>query len=560
MTTEDSVPPVPPPRVTVSRWRPSLVWLVPVIAVLIGISMLVRAWVQAGPHITITFQAATGLDAGKTTVKYKDVVIGNVTSISLGPDNKNVIVGVELKKSAERFAQDGARFWVVRPRIGASGVSGIDTVLSGAYIGVDLGKSSAPKQDFVGLEAPPSVISGTPGKSFLLHARDLGSLEIGSPVYYRRINVGQVAGYHLDQDGKGVTIQVFINAPSDRFVTTDTRFWNASGIDLSFGPNGLKFDTQSLATVVAGGIAFATPEGDSGGAASEKTAFVLAADEKSAMANSDGAPVPVRMRFDQSLRGLAVGAPVEFMGMDVGHVTAINVDYNPRTMKFPVIVDAAVYPMRLPLVHKKLARMTGDRPEAVARFLGMMVQHGLRAQPRPGNLLTGQLYIAFDFVPNAPPVKFSGTTPPWNVPTVRADFTRIQEQVASIVNKLDKIPFADIGRHLDEDLVSVNGTLGKANQTFDQLNGKVLPDVQATMQSARDGMDNLNGALAPDAPLQQNLEQTMRELQQASRAVKAFTDMLGRHPESMIRGRAEDSLPDKLAPERSPRKAKEMQP
>lgn len=560
MTTEDSIPPVPEPRVTVSRRRPSLVWLVPVIAVLIGASMLIRAWVQAGPHITITFQTATGLEAGKTTVKYKDVVIGNVTSISLGPDNSNVIVGVELKKSAEKFAQSGARFWVVRPRIGAGGVSGIDTVLSGAYIGVDLGKSDASKRDFVGLETPPSVISGTPGKSFLLHAKDLGSLEIGSPVYYRRINVGQVASYHLDKDGKGVTVQVFINAPSDGFVTTDTRFWNASGVNLSFGPNGLKFDTQSLATVVAGGIAFATPDGESGGPADEKTPFVLAADEKSAMADSDGVPVPVRMRFNQSLRGLAVGAPVEFMGMEVGRVTAINVDYNPKTMKFPVIVDANVYPMRLPLVHRKLTRITGDRPEAMAQFLGVMVQHGLRAQPRPGNLLTGQLYIAFDFVSNASHATFQRSGPPWNVPTVRADFTRMQEQVASIVNKLDRVPFDDIGRHLDEDLVGANATLGKANQTLDQINGEVLPDVQATMQNAREGMNNLNGALAPDAPLQQNMEQTMRELQRAARAVKAFTDMLSRHPESMIRGRAEDSLPEKTVPARKSKKAQEAQP
>jgi paraquat-inducible protein B len=532
---------VPEPQVKSSRHHPSLVWLVPALAVLVGLSMLIHAWLARGPVITISFQAATGLEAGKTAVKYKDVVIGNVTAIALSPDNTRVLATVELQKSAAGFAREDSRFWVVRPRIGAGGVSGVETVLSGSYIGVDAGKSKSLKHEFVGLETPPSVISDTPGKSFLLHTDDLGSLEIGSPVYYRHINVGQVAAYHLDDDGKGVMVQVFIQAPNDRFVTANTRFWNASGVDLSFGSNGLKLNTQSLATIVAGGIAFANPPGGTDTAAAGQARFVLAHDEQTAMADPDGEPIVMRLRFDQSLRGLAVGAPVEFLGKEVGRVTAIDVDYDAATQSFPVIVDVVVFSRRLPLVENKVRSTTGDVPIQFQVFMRGLVARGLRAQARPGNLLTGQLYIALDFIPHARPASFDVSGQPWLMPTVRADFSRLQEQVASIVDKLDHVPFDAIGQHLDADLVTLDKTLRQAGQTLDQVNTQVLPELHGTLQDTRSTLGNFNGVLAPDAQLPQNINQTMLELQRSARSLRTLTDMLGRHPESLVRGRAADS-------------------
>jgi paraquat-inducible protein B len=540
-------PPAPhAPRVSSSRFRPSLVWVVPAIAALIGISLLAHAWLSAGPQITISFQAATGLEAGKTTVKYKDVVIGNVTAIALADDNSHVIATVDLKKSAEGFAREGSRFWVVRPRIGAGGVSGVETMLSGAYIGVDAGQSTRAAKSFVGLETPPTVINGTPGKSFILHADDLGSLEIGAPVYYRRIQVGQVAAFHLDDDGKGVTVQVFIDAPNDRFVSSDTRFWNASGVDLSLGANGLKLNTQSLATVIAGGIAFATPpSAESRAPATEHTQFKLAADQQTAMAESDGSPMYLRMRFDQSLRGLEAGAPVEFMGSNVGNVSSVYLDFDPVKHHFSVVVDAVVYPQRLSRITDKVAPIPGDEQKQASTFIRQMVDQGLRAQPRPGNILTGQLYIAFDFMPNLPRVAFDINARPLTVPTVRADFSRLQEQVASIVGKLDKVPFDSIGQHLDESIADLDKTLK-------QVNNGLLPEARNTLQETQRSLGafsntlgtvngtlgSFNSALAPDAPLPQTLNQTLLELQRSARSLRTFTDMLGRNPESMIRGRA----------------------
>jgi len=282
---------LPEPVVRKHRFSLSLIWLVPVLAALVGLSLVVHAWLQAGPEITITFQTAEGLESGKTPVKYKNVVIGKVTGLDLTDDRERVRVKVALNKSAEGFATQGTRYWVVRPRIGLGGVSGVDTLLSGAFIGTDVGDSKEEQYDFTGLEAPPAVLHGAPGKSFVLHTDDLGSLDTGSPVYYRRIQVGRVSSYTLDKDGKGVSLRIFVDGPNDRFVTRSTRFWNASGVDVSLGANGLKLNTQSLATVIAGGVAFEEPRGPHDATpAPEDADFALFSDEATAMAPPDGPP------------------------------------------------------------------------------------------------------------------------------------------------------------------------------------------------------------------------------------------------------------------------------
>ncbi len=519
------------PVVTRNRWRTSLVWLVPLTAALIGLSMLIHAWRSTGPEITISFKTAAGLEAGKTAVKYKDVTVGTVSSVALSDDGSRVVATVSLAKSAQSLARADTRFWVVRPRFGMTGVSGMDTLLSGAYIGVDTGASKEWRTTFTGLETPPAVISGTPGTSFAIHADDLGSLDIGSPVYYRRVQVGRVASYGLDSDGRGVSMQIFVDAPYDRFVTADTRFWNASGVDLSLGADGLKLKTQSVATIVGGGIAFATPTA-SITPAPAGSRFILAKDEQTAMAPPDGPAQYIELRFAQSLRGLSVGAPVEFSGINFGRVVSMKLDYDPSTQRFPMIVGIEVYPQRLGPVIEKLPKIDGDM-EKVAQFLSTMVAHGLRGQARSGNLLTGQLYISLEFVPNAPKVSYDVNARPLTLPTASGGFDQLQEQVASIVGKIDKMPLDSIGRNLDSSLSQLNSTLK-------QVNGQVLPATTQALQQARQTFGAAQGMLAEDGPLQENLGQTLQEVQRTARSLRTLTDLLGRHPEALLRGRAAD--------------------
>ncbi|WP_130620174.1 intermembrane transport protein PqiB [Dyella amyloliquefaciens] len=530
---------LPEPVVRRPRVNASIVWLVPIVAALVGLSLVIHAWTQAGPTVSISFLSAEGLDPGKTPVKFKNVIIGRVTAVRLSEDRSRIIAKVALEKSAQGFATADTRYWVVRPRIGLGGVSGIDTLLSGAFIGADVGESSEPKSEFTGLENPPPVTHGAPGKTFDLQSDDLGSLDIGSPVYYRRIQVGRVSTYHLDKDGKGVTLQIFVDAPNDQFVTTSSRFWNASGIDVSLGADGLKVNTQSLATVLAGGVAFQDPPGPHDATpAQEDTAYRLFNDRATAMAPPDGEPKYIRMRFDQSLRGLAVDAPVEFLGVPFGRVVSVNLDFDEKTQTFPTIVGAVVYPARLGKAHDKLvalAKARGD-DEQMSQMMGRLVEHGLRAQARTGNLLTGQLYIAMDFLPKAPKVAFDGTAKPLEIPTAPGDLDKIQQQLADIVSKLQKVPFDSIGKNLDQ-------SLAELNRTLKQVNGSVLPEVKNTLKGAQQTLGTANSAFAPDAPLQQNLGGTLQELQRAARSLRVLTDYLGDHPDALLRGRRAD---DKL--------------
>ena len=549
------------PRPVVVRRRrshASLVWLVPALAALVGLGLVVHSWLQAGPEITISLQSAEGLDAGKTQVKYKNVVIGRVQTIRLSEDRSRVLVKVALEKNAENFATRETRYWVVRPRIGLGGVSGVGTLLSGAYIGADVGDSQVPQDHFTGLEAPPAISHGEPGRSFILHSDNLGSLDIGSPLYFRRIQVGRVASYELDKDGQGVTLHIFVEASYQKYVTTNSRFWNASGIDVSIGADGLKVNTQSLATVLAGGVAFQDPPGPRQDAPSaEDATYQLFADRTTAMAMPDGEPYYIRMRFGQSVRGLAVGAPVEFLGVNIGRVVSLHLDYDEQTQRFPMVVGAVIYPQRLGTAYVKLMAQadTGGKPVGLPQLLGRLVEHGLRAQARTGNLLTGQLYVALDFVPHTPKVTFDAAAKPLTIPTAAGSFDKLQEQIGDVVSELSKVPIASIGRNLDQSLSNLNDTLK-------QVNAKTLPELGSTMRGVQQTMGTAQNALSGDSPLQQNLGVTLEQLQRMARSLRVLTDYLGAHPEALLRGRRADSkvgtLPQPAAsPKPDARKSKQ---
>lgn len=518
--------------------RVSWVWVVPLVAALVGLSLVVRTWLQTGPEITISFETAEGLDVGKTQVRYKDVVIGTVSNIQLSEDRSKVLVKAELTRDAASLAREGTRFWVVRPRLGVSGVSGLGTLLSGPYIGVD---TSTPEEgaeqvtEFVGLETPPEVTSDRPGTRFTLEAQSLGSLDIGSPVYYRQIQVGRVIGYQLNDDGDAVNLQVFVDAPNDAFVTEGTRFWNASGIDLSLNAAGLSLRTQSLISVAAGGIAFEPISPNRKARAAPNSSFKLYDDEEQARAEPDGAPLQVRMRFDQSVRGLGVDSPVDFRGVDIGHVTGVQLGYDSEARRFYAQVDAYLYPQRLGPVYQEMRRRNGDK--STGEVLAPMVQNGLRAQLRTGNLLTGQLYVALDFFPRAAAAKdFDPLAEPVVLPTLRGNFDQLQQQLSNIVDKIEKVPFDRIGQDL-------RNTLQSTNRLLDRLDKDVAPEMQATLKQARDSLAEVDNLLSPDSPTPANLDRTLQELSRAARSLRILADSLQANPEMLIRGRTFNTLP-----------------
>ncbi|WP_404992678.1 intermembrane transport protein PqiB [Cupriavidus pauculus] len=526
-----------PTRKRRARWLPSLVWLIPIVAAVVGISLLINTLASRGPEITVTFSTAEGLTPGKTAVRYKDVDIGLVKSVRLASDRSHVAAIIELTKDAESFAVKDTRFWVVRPRFAISGVSGLETLLSGAYIGVDAGKSAESRRSFTGLEVPPVVTTDASGRQFVLRAQDLGSLDIGSPVYYRRVQVGQVVAYQLEPNGRDITLRVFVNKPYDKLVTADTRFWHASGVDLKLDASGLKLSTQSLVTVLLGGVAFQAPDNsDAQEAAAENTQFLLAADQGDAMKERDEiAPALAVLNFDQSVRGLTPGAPVDFRGVIVGQVRSIGIEYqrDKKAFRMPVVVE--LYPSRMGFRERDVVDQA--RKHVIVQAL---VKRGMRAQLRTGNLLTGQLYVALDFFPKAPPAKDIDINAPMpEFPTTPGTFDELQAKLGDIVNKIDKVPFDQIGQEARTAMVSMNKMMDTADKLVAQLNGDVAPQVLAALQDARRTLTAANGTLASDAPLQQDTRRMLQELTRTAVSLRALTDYLERHPEALLRGKTE---------------------
>ncbi|WP_050983179.1 intermembrane transport protein PqiB [Cupriavidus basilensis] len=534
-------PPLPrPERRQRGRWLPSLVWLIPVVAALISLSLLIHTLAERGPTITVTLRSADGLIPGKTPVRYKAVDIGLVKSLRLAQDHSHVVATIELTSDAESFSTDDTRFWVVRPRIAVSGISGLETLVSGTYIGVDAGRSEVRGRAFTGLEAPPVVTTDASGKQFVLRAAELGSLDIGSPVYYRRVQVGQVVAYQLNPDGRDLSVRVFINKPYDQMVTADTRFWHASGIDIKLDSGGFKLNTQSLATMLLGGVAFQAPDDSKAtAAAGENTQFMLASDQANALKASDElAPTLAVLYFDQSVRGLSPGAPVDFRGIAVGQVRSIGIEYqrDKKSFRMPVIVE--LYPSRIGLGARDLA----DKQHARG-IADVLNKRGLRAQLRTGNLLTGQVFVAFDFFANAPPVKLSLDTAVPELPTMPGTFDELQTKFGDIVSKLDKVPFDQIGQDLRTTMASLEKMLGNADKLATQLNGDVIPQITVALQDARKTLQTANAALDSSGPMQQDARRMMRELTRTAISLRTLTDYLEGHPEAVVRGKTDQETP-----------------
>lgn len=535
ITLAPATPVVKPSR----RWLPSVVWLIPLLAALIGLSLVIQTLRERGPTITVSFTTASGIEAGKTKVKFKDVEIGDVKEVHLAEDRSRVLVTIELVREARSFAVADSRFWVVRPRLAGSGVSGLDTLLSGAYIGVDAGHSHEFHNDFVGLEAPPAVASDVPGRRFRLTSSDIGSLDVGSPVYFRRIPVGHVESFALDPDGRGMSISVFVRAPYDRYVTADSRFWHASGVDLRLDANGVKLNTQSLASILMGGIAFETPAGtDNAAEADEGAVFSLASDRADAMKTPDGESFPLVLRFHQTVRGLIVGAPVDFRGVELGQVRKIDLAFDKAAGDFAAVVTVEVFPDRL--ATSLFPRTEGQSRRHRLQLLADLVHRGLRAQLRTGSLLTGQLYVALDFFPDVPVVNLDVSTDPVQLPTVPGDFQELYQQVQDILKKLDKVPFDTIGNDTHQVLTSLDATLRHLDAATQHTDKDVLPQVRDSLKELRTSLESLQASTGADSPLQQDTRQALRGMTEASHSLKRLSDTLERQPESLLRGRKDD--------------------
>jgi len=555
------------PEATVERpkrGRISVIWIIPIIAALVAVGIAVQRIRSEGPTIEIIFSAAEGIEAGKTLVKYKDVNIGRVTAVELTNDFAKVRVTAKIAKHAAGLMVNDASFWIVQPTVSLSGISGLGTLLSGNYIGFRPGKSTQSQSYFTGLDVAP-VITDERGGTFALRANDLGSLEIGSPVYYRRLPVGQVIAYELAPDGNTVQIKVFVKAPYDTYVYPETRFWNASGVDVSVGADGVNVRTESLVALLIGGLAFDIPPFEPPSApAAANTLFTLYNDRTAAMKAPDAIARRYVLHFNESLRGLAVGAPVTFLGLPAGEVTSVGLEFDAAKANVRPRVVVTYFPERLltyanaktdgrsaaavpPDEQKRrdlLKRLVGEKGEFLKR---LVEQRGLRGQLKSGSLLTGQLYVSFDFHPNAAKAKVDLSQEEPELPVVSGTLVELEDKLSRIVDKIDKMPLEAIGNDIKKDLESLDQTLKSADKLLSDADVKLVPqfktaldDLHRTLGAVERAMNSVDtSVLGSNAPVQQELREALQEFARAARSLRLLADQLEGQPSSVIRGRTE---------------------
>jgi paraquat-inducible protein B len=527
-----------PPR----RMRLPFVWILPALVIVVAGFVAVQQKLAQGPSIDIYFQGADGIEANKTKIRYKDVDIGDVTDIHVSKDRKKVVVTARIHRDAREYLVEDTRFWVVRPRFAGGSISGLGTLVSGAYISVDVGRSVAERHNFEGLEVPPIVTADLPGREFVLHAEDIGSLSVGSTVFYRHISVGQVVAYSLDPGGASVTIKVFVYKPYDGYVTTNTRFWQASGLDMSVNSEGVTLRTESLASILEGGVAFQALPGTTATPAPVDTPFTLFTDQERALRQADTEVRTFIMYFSGSLRGLSAGAPVDLRGITIGEVKGLSVEYerDAGRLRFPVEVD--IFPQRIRGLDRRSDHPLGIQTDSAGRaLLDSLVAHGMRAELKTGSLLTGQKYVALDFHTDLPRDHVGWDASPPVFPTAAGALDEIQDSVVSIAKKLEKVPLDEIAARLLATMATLDDTLKNADRLVRQLDGTIAPQISDTLKEAQGAMKNAKDVLGQDAPLQSDLSATLLELSRAAKSVNALVDYLERHPEALLRGKPGES-------------------
>jgi paraquat-inducible protein B len=521
---------MPPRRAALRRRRFSFVWAIPIIAAIIAGYLGYRTIIEQGPVLTLSFDTAQGLAAGQTQVKYKAVALGTVDSIDLSSDNSHVIVKVRMNNVGRRFLTSHARFWVVRPRFTPSDLSGLDTLVSGAFIAVDPGLPGGHSQvSFIGLEEPPGVRSNEPGHTYVLKADSIGSLDTGSPVFYRDVQVGEVLGYDLGNGLGPVTVNVFVRAPFDNLVKAQSHFWNASGITAALSGGGFHLEFQSLQAIVSGAVAFdIPPDAQASAPSADNSVFYLYHSEDDANAAGYQTNIPLVAYFTSSVAGLQDGAPVDVLGIQVGQVTDVRLMVGLPNGGVKVRVAMDLQPERV-MPKTNAAPATID----TATILQNMVNQGMRAELETASYVTSQKEISLSIIPGAGPAPLQREGDAFVLPSHSGGLDNAIASLTDISAKLDKIPFEKIGENLNTLLITTNRTLGGKQMK------QTLTSLSQTLNSANATLNGVNQDYGNDSDFQRSLQQLLQEANAAMQSIKQLTDYLNRNPQALLLGRGQ---------------------
>jgi paraquat-inducible protein B len=545
--------------------RLSLIWAIPAVTILVGGWLAWSTISERGPLITITFETAEGLAANQSHVRHKDVDMGVVQRVSLTPDKKRVQVTVRMNSESAPLLTERAEFWVVRPRFFAGSISGLQTLFSGSYIDLlPASEGGEQKRDFVGLENPPVLLSDVPGRTFLLKANRIGSLNLGSPIMFRDLEVGEVLGWDIGEMARDITVHAFVREPFNKYVRDNSRFWNASGAKIQLGATGLQLQVESLRAIVLGAIAFETPDDPKVIDESEAShTFTLFPNEDAAASSSFKRSVPFVANFTGSVSGLAAGAPVTLHGLKIGEVSSVSLVYDRG-------LDNILVPVRFFVEPERVAMLDLPADRDLDTRMSDLVRRGLRVKLETGNFLTGQKQLAMDLFHDAG----GGGTLAKNgdayvIPVLGGGGADdVATAAANLVNRLNDIPFEAIGGNLNQSLAAVNAlvndkqlsesvtalrsTLASTQVLVNNLNQGLapamqrLPAIASGLEDSVKRTDKLIGSLESgyggDSRFSRDTGRLMSQLSDAARSIRVLADLLSRHPEALIRGRTDQGI------------------
>lgn len=528
----------------------SFIWFVPFIALAIAIILAISAWQSQGPMVEIYFKEAAGIEPKRTKIRYKNVDVGTVESIKVSDSLASIVVTAELAPEFSEYLSENTKFWVVSPRISLSGISGLNTLVSGVYIEIDPGEPGEEQFLFQGLNEPPLVRSDRKGASYTLFTQELGSLDVGSPVYFKQIKVGEITNYRLAKDKQDIEVTLFVEAPYDELVTDHSRFWNVSGFDIGLGSNGLNVELESLNALISGGVAFDSPYIDNPDEPSTLNGFYILPNRKAVL---DGAYVTTysfMMNFpNQSIRGLQTGSSVEYYGIKVGQVSQIDfaeVDANNGSNIASINVLIDIQPERMD-------QQAPIERDVFEKRINSMINNGLRGQLKSGSLITGSLYIDLVQTKNKKSNKELKYKRGYGlIPTIPGNIDQATKQLASIVDKIDQIPMVEIGNNLSSSLEELNAlikdlnandfsaNLGSAVANIDNASTEfkaITISAANSLQQLQKTLSTVEESIAPDSQLYFELLETLRGVNESADSLRQFTDELNRYPQSLILGK-----------------------
>lgn len=506
--------------------RISGIWILPIIAAIIGMGMLYQEWQDRGQPIVITFENAEGLEEKKTKVKFKNVNIGTLESIEFSDSGDGVQANVIIERDMTRFLRTDSQFWVVRPRVGSSGVTGISTLFSGAYINLEPGKSQTLSNDFMGLESPPVASPNDEGLKLRLVSSGGKALSEGNPVMYRGFEVGAVEAVNFDVESREISYDIFINAPYHNLITTNTYFWNAGGFELSTNRQGVSVNFASVEAFISGGVEFDIPEDlPLGDRITEASDFTLYTNKASVTEDRAYEYLEYIILVEDSIAGIQVGTPVEYRGIRIGKVAKPYLGFHQTNLIAP---DEVRIPVVIHIEPRRLTQDDGYSLEWFDRQFKQWIETGLAATIETDNFLTGSMKVSLDMSNKATSdITFFGDYVV--IPIGASGFASILEKTDRLLSKLNALDVESIIASLDSTLATADKTLSSANDAIIATQS-VVESVNATMAEGRAVLKGLQ----PSSPLYQEIQGNLIELQNTMDRLQPFLEKISAKPNLLI--------------------------